>query len=166
MAYQESHWNPDAVSPTGVRGIMMLTTRTAQMIGVEDRTDALESILGGGDYFLRVMSKVPQRIPEPDRTWLAVAAYNVGYGHVEDARIITEMQGGSPDSWRDVRERLPLLSDPAWHERVPRGYARGSEPVLYVDNVRRYYEILLWMTAEEIVQDEPEPQEDPGAAPG
>ena len=158
MAYQESHWNPQAVSPTGVRGMMMLTRTTARMIGVENRTSASESILGGGTYFRQIVNKVPDRIPEPDRTWLAVAAYNVGYGHVEDARIITESQGGNPDSWQDVRERLPLLSDPRWYEHLPRGFARGSEPVLYVDNVRRYYEILLWMTADEMVEDE-----EPGA---
>jgi len=148
MAYQESHWNPQAVSPTGVRGIMMLTRTTARMMGVEDRIDASESILGGGTYFRRVRNKVPERIPEPDRTWLAIAAYNVGYGHVEDARVITESQDANPDSWQDVRQRLPLLSDPDWYEHLPRGFARGAEPVHYVDNVRRYYEILLWMTAE------------------
>ncbi len=147
MAYQESHWNPEAVSPTGVRGIMMLTEKTAHMMDVEDRTDALESILGGARYFVNVMAKIPARIAEPDRTRLALAAYNVGFGHVEDARIITEIQGGNPDSWDEVRERLPLLSDADWYERVPRGFARGFEPVRYVANVRRYYEILQWMTS-------------------
>ena len=148
MAYQESHWNPDAVSPTGVRGMMMLTRPTAKMMGVENRTDALESIVGGASYFVRVIKKIPSRIAEPDRTRLALAAYNVGFGHLEDARIITEIQGGDPDSWEQVRERLPLLTDPAWYERVLRGYARGWEPVRYVENVRRYYEILQWMTSD------------------
>jgi membrane-bound lytic murein transglycosylase F len=149
MAYQESHWNAAAVSPTGVKGIMMLTTRTAGMLGIEDRTDPEQSIRGGADYFVRVTKKVPERIGEPDRTWLAIAAYNVGFGHLEDARIITEIQGGDPDSWQEVRERLPLLSEPKWFERVPRGYARGREPMVYVDNVRRYYDILRWMTADD-----------------
>ena len=147
MAYQESHWNPEAVSPTGVRGMMMLTRETARMMGVEDRTDAFESIAGGASYFVRVTGKIPSRIAEPDRTWLALAAYNVGFGHLEDARIITEIQGGNPDSWEQVRERLPLLADADWYQRVSLGYARGWEPVRYVDNVRRYYEILRWMTA-------------------
>lgn len=149
MAYQESHWNPEAVSPTQVRGIMMLTRHTAEMMEVEDRTDARESIMGGARYFVRVLNKVPERIPEPDRTWLAVAAYNVGFGHLEDARVITELQGGDPDQWKDVRERLPLLSQQQWYERVPRGFARGEEPVLYVDNVQRYHDFLRWMTATE-----------------
>ena len=148
MAYQESHWNPKAVSPTGVRGMMMLTQGTAGMMGVVDRTDALESILGGARYLVRLMEKVPIRISEPDRIKLSLAAYNVGFGHLEGARLITEIQGGNPDSWDEVRERLPLLTDPNWYQRVPRGYARGWEPVRYVSNVRRYYEILQWMTAE------------------
>ncbi len=149
MAYQESHWDAAAVSPTGVKGIMMLTSRTAEMLGVEDRTDPEQSIHGGAEYFVRVTKKIPERITVPDRTWFAVAAYNVGFWHLEDARIITEIQGGDPDSWQQVRERLPLLSEPNWFERVARGYARGHEPVMYVDNVRRYYDILRWMTAGE-----------------
>jgi len=148
MGYQESHWDADAVSPTGVKGVMMLTTKTAGMLGVDDRTDPEQSIHGGAEYFVRVTKKLPERIGEPDRTWFALAAYNVGYGHLEDARIITEIQGGNPDSWSEVRERLPLLADQKWFERVPRGYARGYEPMTYVDNVRRYYDILRWMTAD------------------
>lgn len=145
MAYQESHWNPGAVSPTGVRGMMMLTEHTAEMMEVADRHDARASIVGGARYFQRVLRKVPARIQEPDRTWLAVAAYNLGYGHVEDARILTQHQAADPDDWEQVRERLPLLSDEQWHRRVQRGYAPGRTAVTYVDNVRRYYEILMWM---------------------
>jgi membrane-bound lytic murein transglycosylase F len=147
LAYQESHWNLDAVSPTGVRGIMMLTEHTAEMMNVRDRADPRESILGGARYLRRLIGTIPERIPEPDRTWLAVAAYNIGFGHLEDARIITQIQGGDPDRWEEVRERLPLLSDERWYSRVARGYARGSVPVIYVDNVQRYHELLLWMTS-------------------
>src|SRR5690606_27155282 len=151
MAYQESHWNPEATSPTGVRGMMMLTERTADMMGVKDRLDAAESIMGGARYFKRVLGKIPERIPEPDRSWLAVAAYNVGFGHLEDARILTESQGGDPDDWTAVRERLPLLSEEEWHRRVPRGYAPGGQAVTYVDNVQQYYELLMWMGSREAV---------------
>ena len=149
MAYQESHWNPSAISPTGVRGMMMLTEHTADMMQVADRDDARSSILGGAHYFKRVLRKVPARIPESDRNWLAVAAYNLGFGHLEDARILTQSAGASPDSWEQVRERLPLLSDEQWHRRVQRGYAPGQTAVTYVDNVRRYYEILMWIDAGE-----------------
>jgi membrane-bound lytic murein transglycosylase F len=149
IAYQESHWDPAAVSPTGVRGMMMLTEHTANMMEVSNRHDARASILGGGHYYLRVRRKVPERIGEPDRTWLAVAAYNLGFGHLEDARILTQMQGADPDRYDEVRARLPLLSDKAWYSRVQRGFAPGQTAVAYVDNVRRYYEILMWLDSHE-----------------
>ena len=151
IAYQESHWNDKAVSPTGVRGLMMLTERTAAMMDVADRKDARESIFGGARYFEGVLRKIPERIPADDRLWLAVAAYNIGFGHVEDARILTQTQGGNPDDWEQVRERLPLLADENWYTRVERGFARGSVPVIYVDNVRRYYALLQWMAGTEIL---------------
>ena len=149
IGYQESHWDPAAVSPTGVRGMMMLTEHTANMMEVANRSDARSSILGGGHYYLRVRRKVPERIGEPDRSWLAVAAYNLGFGHLEDARILTQMQGADPDRWEEVRARLPLLSDKAWFSRVERGFAPGQTAVVYVDNVRRYYEILMWLDSHE-----------------
>lgn len=160
IAYQESHWNPDAVSPTGVRGLMMLTKHTAEIVEIADRRDPRQSILGGARYLRRVLQKIPERIPETDRQWMAVASYNIGFGHVEDGRIITEIQGGDPDRWTDVRERLPLLSDERWYRRLRRGYARGSVPVQYVDNIRRYYEMLQWMTSQPIMSStEPELRE-------
>ena len=149
IGYQESHWDPGAVSPTGVRGMMMLTEHTANMMEVGDRRDARSSVLGGAHYYLRVLRKVPERIAEPDRSWLAVAAYNLGFGHLEDARIITQAQGADPDQWEEVRARLPLLSDKAWYSRVQRGFAPGQTAVTYVDNVRRYYEILMWLDSHE-----------------
>jgi membrane-bound lytic murein transglycosylase F len=149
IGYQESHWNPGAVSPTGVRGVMMLTQNTAAHVGIDNRIDAKQSIHGGAIYFAQVLEKMPERITDPDRTWFALAAYNVGFGHLEDARIITEQQGGNPDSWLDVKERLPLLSQQQWYSRTRHGYARGWEPVRYVENVRRYYELLTRITQPE-----------------
>lgn len=149
MAYQESHWNADAVSRTGVRGIMMLTNVTAQHLGVVDRTDPLESIEGGGRYLRMLSKKLPERIQNPDRTWLALAAYNTGFNHLEDARILTQMRGGNPDSWKDVKENLPLLRKSIWHRRLRYGYARGGEAVKFVENIRSYYEILVWISLQE-----------------
>lgn len=144
VAYQESHWNPNAVSPTGVKGMMMLTQATADSLGVESRTDAEESILGGARYLRHLIDTVPERIPEPDRTWIALAAYNIGYGHLEDARVITQQRGGNPDKWLDIKANLPLLNKSAWYKKTRYGYARGYEPVRYVDNIRSYYDILSW----------------------
>lgn len=148
-AYQESHWNAGAVSPTGVRGIMMLTQLTAGEIGVNQRRDPVESIRGGALYLSRLMKKLPERIQEPDRSWLALAAYNVGYGHLEDARIITQKRGGNPDSWKDVKENLPLLRKRKWHKDTKHGYANGTQAVHYVENIRSYYAILSWQLEKE-----------------
>jgi membrane-bound lytic murein transglycosylase F len=149
ISYQESHWNPRAVSPTGVRGMMMLTLNTAAQLGISDRTDARESVTGGARYFTSIHARIPERIPEPDRTWLALAAYNVGLGHLEDARRITEGQGRDPDRWMDVMEHLPLLARESWHRHTRFGYARGWEPVTYVQNIRSYYDLLVWLTDED-----------------
>ncbi len=148
VSYQESHWNPKAKSPTGVRGMMMLTLRTAKQLGISNRLDPEQSIKGGASYLRRVLSRVPKRIQDPDRTWFALAGYNVGWGHVEDARIITQQQGGNPDKWADVKTRLPLLQKSKWYKKTKHGYARGSEPVKYVDNIRRYYDVLVWQDEE------------------
>jgi membrane-bound lytic murein transglycosylase F len=142
MGYQESKWDPGAVSFTGVRGLMQLTEDTAAMMRAGDRLDPRASIFGGARYLARLMTMVPPRIPEPDRTWFAVAAYNVGFGHVEDARILAQQQGRDPDRWEHVREFLPLLAQERWYTRTRRGYARGWEPVRYVDNVQAYLNIL------------------------
>lgn len=145
MGYQESHWNPAATSHTGVRGIMMLTLNTASQLGLSDRLDPRQSIEGGARYFLRLWNRIPDRIPEPDRTWLTLAAYNMGWGHMEDARVITQRQGGDPDLWSDVSDHLPLLSQEKWHSQTRYGYARGMEAQRYVRNIRNYFDILVWM---------------------
>ncbi|EAR21160.1 membrane-bound lytic murein transglycosylase MltF [Nitrococcus mobilis] len=146
IGYQESHWNPQAKSPTGVRGIMMLTRPTARAIGVDNRLDAGQSIFGGAAYLKRILSRIPERVPEPQRTWFALAAYNIGYGHLVDAQTITEMQAANPESWAAVRKRLPLLAQKKWYKRVKYGYARGWQPVRYVKNVRKYYRLLVRIT--------------------
>jgi membrane-bound lytic murein transglycosylase F len=145
IGYQESHWDPLAASRTGVRGLMMLTQRTAAQLGLRDRLDPEQSIDGGARYFLRMKKRTPARIPEPDRTWMALAAYNMGWGHLEDARVLTQRQGGDPDRWRDVRERLPQLTQERYYTQTKHGYARGFEAQQYVRNIRNYYDILVWM---------------------
>ncbi len=145
VSYQESLWNSNAVSPTGVKGLMMLTRDTAKLLKIENRVDPHKSVLGGTEYFLSMHAKIPSRIREPDRTWMALAAYNVGFGHLEDARILTQNAGDSPDLWMDVRKYLPLLSNKKWYEKTRFGYARGREPVTYVQNIRNYFDLLVWL---------------------
>jgi len=152
IGYQESHWNPKATSPTGVRGLMMLTRGTARQLGIKNRTSPLQSINGGALYFKQRLKKIPARILEPDRTWFALASYNVGFGHLEDARILTQQNGASPDKWMDVKKYLPLLSKKKWYKKTKHGYARGKEPVRYVENIRSYYNLLIWLTTDDQIQ--------------
>jgi membrane-bound lytic murein transglycosylase F len=144
IGYQESKWNPGAASATGAKGLMQLTDKTASAAQVTNPADPRQSIFGGARYFQYVYSKVPPHIPEPDRTWFALAAYNIGYGHLEDARVLAQKAGRDPDSWEDVREFLPLLEQEYWYSQTENGYARGWEPVRYVDNVRDYRDMLEW----------------------
>lgn len=149
IGYQESRWDENAVSPTGVQGLMMLTAETAARVRVRDRNNPRDSILGGARYFRLVERTIPKRIEDPDRTWLALAAYNVGYGHLEDARVLTQRRGQDPDSWPEVRANLPLLAQERYFTKAQRGYARGWEPVGFVRNVQTYAELLRWMIADE-----------------
>ena len=142
VAYQESHWNPRARSPTGVRGLMMLTLGTAREMNIKNRLDPLQSLQGGAAYLAKLKSRLPKRIVEPDRTMMTLAAYNVGFGHLEDARILTQRSGKNPDLWEDVRQHLPLLSDKQYYSTLKHGYARGNEPVTYVDNIQYYTRYL------------------------
>jgi membrane-bound lytic murein transglycosylase F len=142
IGYQESHWDARATSPTGVRGLMMLTEDTAERMKVADRLDARESILGGARYFMMLRDQLPQRIAEPDRTFFALAAYNLGIGHLEDARVLAQRSGLNPDQWQDVKQVMAKLADPAVFHSLKHGFARGYEALQFVDNVRNYYDIL------------------------
>ena len=146
IGYQESHWQPEATSKTGVRGLMMLTLNTAKAMGVNNRLDPVQSIRGGGKYIAKVHANLPDSIEEPDRTWFALAAYNVGGGHLEDARKLAESEGLNPNKWLDVKQMLPRLAQKQWYTKTRYGYARGGEPVHFVANIRRYYDILTWVT--------------------
>lgn len=146
QGYQESHWDPKAVSPTGVRGIMMLTQATAEELGVENRLDPKQSIDGGARYLRNMKERLDEEIPEPDRTYLALAAYNVGLMHLRDAQKLAARQGLDPYDWSDVRETLPLLADRRYYPHLRYGYARGTEPVRYVRRIRDYRDVILRKT--------------------
>lgn len=143
LGYQESHWDPLATSPTGVRGLMMLTSDTADQLGVNDRLDPKENIPAGASYLLSLKEALPQRITEPDRTWIALAAYNTGMGHLEDARVLAQQNKLNPDSWADLKKALPLLSKPSFYTPLKHGYARGGEAVIFVENIRNYHNIMM-----------------------
>ena len=142
LGFQESHWDPMATSPTGVRGLMMLTSDTADHMRLANRLDPHESILAGARYLLQLEESLPTRIASPDRTWLALAAYNIGLGHIEDARVLTQRRGGNPDLWVDVKKALRLLARYEYYSTVKHGFCRGGEALVLTENTRNYYDIL------------------------
>lgn len=148
VGYQESYWNPNAKSPTGVRGLMMLTRRTAKEMGVKDRTDPTQSIMGGARYLKKLLKRLPDYLDESDRIWFALASYNVGYYHLRDALALAIWQNKNPTKWYDVSQVLPLLSHKKHYKRLPYGHARGLEPVIYVKRIKDFYDILLKQSLE------------------
>ncbi|RMH06330.1 MAG: soluble lytic transglycosylase fused to an ABC-type amino acid-binding protein [Nitrospirae bacterium] len=142
QAYQESRWHPLATSPTGVRGLMMLTKTTAADLGITNRLDPRQSIFGGAQYFASLLAQLSKHIPEPDRIWIALAAYNVGLGHIKDAQLLARRLGKNPHSWEDLKTVLPLLARKQYYQTLPYGYARGWEPVQYVKRIRAYRRLL------------------------
>lgn len=143
LAWQESHWDPFATSYTNVRGMMMLTEETADRLGVGNRLDARESIIGGARYLNLLKDTLPPEVEEPDRTWLALAGYNIGPGHLNAARTIGKQLKVDPNAWYDMKRVLPLLAKPQYYSRLKSGRARGGEAVILVENIRSYYDILL-----------------------
>jgi membrane-bound lytic murein transglycosylase F len=149
IAYQESHWNPLAKSPTGVRGLMMLTQDTAKEMNVRNRLDAEQSCYGGTQYFLKTRAKIPDDIHEPDTTWMALAAYNIGFGHLNDARILAERDQKDSHIWENIRLYLPLLEQKKYYSTLKHGFARGREAASYVQNIKHYKDILQWRSLEQ-----------------
>ena len=143
QSYQESHWNPRAKSNTGVRGMMMLTLPTAKSVGVKSRIDAKQSIYGGAKYLAKMIKNVSADVKGKDeRMKFALAAYNIGMGHIQDAQVLAKRQYKDPNSWLDVRTILPLLTQKKYYKTLKYGYARGREPVHYVDGISEYAQIL------------------------
>jgi membrane-bound lytic murein transglycosylase F len=142
VSYRESHWDTYSTSPTNVRGLMMLTEDTADQMGVTDRLDPKQSIPAGAKYILKLKDTIPEDIPEPDRTYMALAAYNIGYAHVEDARVLAQRLKLNPDSWADIKKTLVLLNNPEYYSTAKYGYASGGAPVIFVESIRSYQRIL------------------------
>lgn len=142
VSYRESHWDTFNTSPTNVRGLMMLTESTADLMGVTDRLDPKQSIPAGAKYIQKLRDTIPDQVPEPDRTYMALASYNIGYAHLEDARVLAQRQQLNPNSWADVKKTLVQLNNPDYYTTVKYGYASGGAPVIFVESIRSYYQIL------------------------
>ncbi|MDF1879534.1 membrane-bound lytic murein transglycosylase MltF [Sulfurimonas sp. SAG-AH-194-C20] len=142
ISYQESHWNPKAKSFTGVRGLMMLTKNTAKMLGVKNRLDPKQSIVGGTRHIKQMLKFVPKEVKGENRLKFALAAYNIGLGHVRDAQRLAREIGLNENVWSDLKIVLPLLSQKKFYRDLKYGYARGEEPVKYVESIYNYRDIL------------------------
>lgn len=149
QSYQESHWDTRAKSVTGVRGMMMLTLPVAKSLGVKSRLDASENIIAGARFFKKTKNMFDEKVVEPDRTWMALAAYNIGRGHFRDAQELAKKLGKSPYTWADIKTVLPLLAEKQYYKDLRYGYARGNEPLQYVQRIREYESILLKELANE-----------------
>ncbi|WP_407276413.1 membrane-bound lytic murein transglycosylase MltF [Halothiobacillus sp. DCM-1] len=145
MAYQESKWQPNAESHKGAYGMMQITPPTAQSIGLNNPGNPTENIMAAAKYLNQLRDQVNDNAPEPDRTYLAMAAYNIGIGHLNDAITLTTQQGGNPDRWRDIRARLLQLSEPAVYRKLKAGFAQGEQTVQYVENIRALHDLLIWV---------------------
>ncbi len=142
VVYQESHFNPNAKSFTNVRGLMQVTTRVAEEMGIENRLNPSQSIKAGIKYLDKMVKKFNYIEDEYERTLLALASYNIGYGHVTDAMKIAKNMGLVENRWQNLKTVLPLLSKPEYYKKTKHGYARGWEPVLYIERILTYFDIL------------------------
>lgn len=145
VTYQESHFNPRAKSHRGVRGLMQLTQATAKEMGVTNRLDPYQSIMGGVKY-LKGLYRRYDKAEDPDRTFIALAGYNVGPRHILTAQRIARKRGFDPNKWSSLEQTLPLLCYEEYIRQSKHGYCRGTEPVRYVNRIRTYYDILRRQT--------------------
>ncbi|WP_130803158.1 transglycosylase SLT domain-containing protein [Acinetobacter ihumii] len=130
IGYQESYLKPNSVSPTGVRGLMMLTNSTARAMGVTNRVDPVQSIQGGAKYYDLMLSQY-EHIPYPDRNWYALVAYNMGPGAVNQIQKRLQAQGKNPNNWVEFYDYL---------NRNKASNGRYRQAVQYVTRIRSYVE--------------------------
>jgi len=142
VVYQESHFNPEATSFTNVRGLMQVTSVTAEEMGITNRLKPSQSIKAGIRYLDKMFKKFSYITNNYDRMLFALASYNIGYGHVTDAIKIAKQMGLDPYKWQSLKTALPLLSKPRYYKKSQYGYARGWEPVQYVERIMTYFDIL------------------------
>ena len=147
ISYQESHWNPKAISDTGVRGMMMLTQKTAKEMGIKKRTNAEQSILGGANYFQKNLDRLPQEIPKLDRIWMALAGYNLGFVNINLARKLTLQNGGNPNLWSHVSLYLPEVLINRYANETSK-FQKHIQALEYVERIKLYYQTLSILNRE------------------
>ncbi len=142
VVYQESHFDPQATSYTGVQGLMQVTLDTAREMGISNRLDPEQSIHAGVKYLSDIYERFEEIPNREQRLRFSLASYNIGYGHVLDAQGLAQKQGRDPNKWSSLLITLPQLRQPKYYSQTKYGYARGTEPVRYVKRIFSYYDIL------------------------
>ena len=148
ISYQESHWNPKAISNTGVRGMMMLTQKTAKEMGIKKRTHAGDSISGGAKYFQKTMDKFPSEISKLDRIWMSLAAYNLGYKNIELARDLAKSGSLNPNLWSEVSMALEVILVDRYGEES-KEFVKYDQVMQYVERIDLYYRTLSMLYQDE-----------------
>ncbi len=150
--YQESQFNPTAKSWAGAQGLMQLMPRTAKQFKVKNLEDPEQNIKGGIAYLNWVRERFEDSIPVKDRLWFALAGYNAGWGHVQDARRLAQQKGWNANRWfNHVEKAILLLSQEKYAAKARYGYVRGREPVQYVHKIRERYRAYLLADEKEAV---------------
>ena len=144
--YQESKFDPQATSWVGARGLMQIMPVTGRELGFTDLHDPEDNIHAGVKYMSQLVNRFDSNVPIEERTRFALAAYNVGYGHVLDARRLAREKGWNPDKWfGHVEQAMRLLTKPAYHKRARYGFCRCGQPVHYVGNIQNMYDAYVGM---------------------
>ena len=142
--YQESKFNPEAVSWVGARGLMQVMPKTGLQLGFENLEDPDEGVHAGTKYLHQLYQRFDHEIPIQSRIHFALASYNVGYGHLLDARRLAREKGWDANVWfGNVEQAMRLLSQPAYYERARYGYCRGGQPVHYVEKIQSLYDAYV-----------------------
>jgi len=161
QSYQESRFDPRARSWAGAVGLMQIMPRTARELGIDPR-DPEESVEGACRYLRRIEHAWEPTVGRrAERLKFVLASYNVGLGHVQDAVRLAAKNGEDAASWENVaywlirKSKREVFNDPV----VRFGFARGTEPVGYVDAI-----LSRWDHYREFVPLEPAPEATPTPA--
>ena len=142
--YQESKFDPEAVSWVGAQGLMQVMPGTGQQLGFTDLHEPREGIHAGVKYMHQLINRFDHNLPMEERIRFALASYNAGYGHVLDARRLAREMGWDPNRWfGHVEQAMRLLSQPDYYERARYGFCRGGQPVHYVKHIQNFYDAYV-----------------------
>ena len=137
VSFQESQWNPRAKSNMGVRGMMMLTQQTAKSLGITNRIDPRNSIIGGSRHLADISAAINYGLTDSDRINFALATYNLGATNINNAIAQIDIE---PQllTWNDLKKELLVLDGDELYFKPQNGYSRGQQTIDFVERTREY----------------------------